>query len=56
MANRARRPGEYHIYLARGLDTSLLPDGVYVLEVIAEDTRGNTAQRSLPFRLVNQRA
>jgi hypothetical protein len=55
-ANRASRPGDYHIYLARGLDTRTLPDGVYHLEVIAEDTRGNTARRVLPFRVVNQRA
>jgi hypothetical protein len=55
-ANRARHPGDYHVYLARELDTRMFPDGVYVLEVVAEDTRGNTAQRSQPFRVVNQRA
>jgi hypothetical protein len=54
--NRARRPGDYHLYLARDLDTRAFPDGVFVLEVFAEDTRGNTAERSLPFRVVNQRA
>ena len=55
-ANRAHRPGDYHLYLARELDTRTFPDGVYVLEVIAEDTRGNTARRVLPFRVVNQSA
>jgi hypothetical protein len=54
--NRARRPGDYHLYLAHDLDTRMFPNGVYTLEVFAEDTRGNTAQRSLPFRVVNQSA
>jgi hypothetical protein len=55
-ANRANRPGDYRLYLARGLDTHTFGNGVYVLEVMAADTRGNTARRALPFRVFNQSA
>jgi hypothetical protein len=53
-ANRPNHPGDYRFYLARGLDTHGLSNGVYVLQVLAADTRDNTALRSLPFRVANQ--
>ena len=42
--NRARRPGLYRIYLTRGWNTSAIPDGRYTLEVVAADSRGNSAR------------
>jgi hypothetical protein len=56
LANRANQPGDYRFYLARGLDTHAVSNGVYVLQVLAADTRGNTAERALPFRVANQSA
>ena len=44
-------PGRYVFWLAHGFDTHALPDGSYVLEVAAEDTRGNTGTGSAAFTL-----
>lgn len=52
--NHANRPGDYRFYLARGWNTGAVPDGLYLLQIEAFDTRGNRGSRQLPFRIANQ--
>ena len=39
--NKPWRAGRYRVYLARGLDTRQLAEGIASIEVEAADTRGN---------------
>ena len=53
----AHLAGRYLFHLVPDFfDTSLLPDGTYILNVTAIDTRGNRAVKHVPFRIVNQPA
>jgi hypothetical protein len=52
--NRPSHPGDYRFYLAHSLDTTMYADGVYTLQVTADDTRGNMTTAALPFRIVNR--
>ena len=51
--NRASQPGRYVFYLARSIDTTRLANGLYAVEVLAADTRGNSTTARLPFRVAN---
>jgi hypothetical protein len=51
--NRPDRPGRYEYYLAHGLDTGLLPNGSYVLQVEALDEQENLGEASFPFTILN---
>lgn len=51
--NRPNRPGRYEYYLAHGLDTRLLPNGAYVLQVDALDDQENLGQASFAFTVAN---
>jgi hypothetical protein len=51
--NRALASGRYVFWLARGRDIHGLPAGTYELEVLASDTRDNTARRSVTFAIPN---
>ncbi len=51
--NREDRPGRYRFYLISGLDTRLLRNRHYRLEVRASDTRGNAATAVLPVTIDN---
>lgn len=51
--NRPDRPGRYEYYLARDLDTRLLPNGGYVLQVDVLDAQENLAQAFYPFSVLN---
>lgn len=51
--NKKNRPGNYVYYLQHDFDTSLLPNGSYVLEVTAADTRGNTGTAAVQFATAN---
>jgi hypothetical protein len=51
--NRANRPGHYEYYLAHELNTALLPNGAYVLQVDALDAQENLGQASFPFTVTN---
>jgi len=51
--NRPNRPGRYEYYLSHGLDTRLLPNGSYVLEVEALDEQENAGHASFPFTILN---
>lgn len=53
--NRPNRPGRYRIFLARGWNSAALPDGRYLLEVAASDTRGNRTRFRTEIQLVNGR-
>jgi len=53
LQNRPSHPGDYRFYLAHSFDTTRLADGVYTLEVVASDTRGNSTTAALPFRVAN---
>jgi hypothetical protein len=44
--NRSYRPGQYFFLLRRGWDSSSVPNGVYRLEIDAEDAAGNATRRS----------
>lgn len=52
--NRPGKPGRYMFVLAHTWSTTTLPNGVYRLEVVAEDLSGNRAYAQLPFELVNR--
>ena len=52
--NKRGRPGRYRFVLAQGWDTRALADGVYLVEVAASDTRGNTGFRRFPMRIANR--
>lgn len=54
LENRAGRPGRYRYLVVAGLDSRVLPDGRYRLEIEAADTRGNSARAGLPFRVANR--
>ena len=51
--NRPHRRGRYEYYLAHELDTHVLPNGSYVLQVDALDEQDNMGQASLPFTVAN---
>jgi hypothetical protein len=51
--NGSKRPGIYNFWLVKGLDSSLLPNGSYDLVVLASDTRGNTARRTVQLLVEN---
>jgi murein DD-endopeptidase MepM/ murein hydrolase activator NlpD len=51
--NRPLDPGRYIFWLAHGLDVHSLPDGTYQLQVLASDTRDNTASRSVTLTITN---
>jgi hypothetical protein len=51
--NKPNRPGRYEFYLAHELDTSLLPNGSYVLQVDALDEQENFGQASFAFTILN---
>jgi hypothetical protein len=51
--NRANRPGRYEYYLTHGLNTGLLPNGSYVLQVDALDAQENVGQASFAFSILN---
>lgn len=52
--NRAGKQGYYRFLLLRDWQSQSLPDGVYQLEVLASDTRGNAITATLPFSVDNQ--
>jgi hypothetical protein len=52
--NRAGRPGDYNFYLRQAFRTTALRDGPYRLQVVATDTRGNTARSTLAFTVANR--
>ncbi len=51
--NRPDRPGHYEYYLAHELDTRLLQNGSYVLQVEALDEQENVGQASFAFTVTN---
>lgn len=51
--NKPNRPGQYIFWLAHGLDTTSLPNGAYVLEVIASDTRNNVGTATVALTIAN---
>ena len=51
--NRPNRPGRFEFYLAHQLDTGLLPNGSYQLQVDALDVQENLGQASFPFTILN---
>lgn len=51
--NKANRPGRYEFYLAHELETGLLPNGSYVLQVDALDDQENLGQASFAFTITN---
>jgi len=51
--NRPNRPGHYEYYLTHQLDTGMLPNGSYVLQVDALDAQENVGQASFAFTVTN---
>jgi hypothetical protein len=51
--NRRNVPGKYFFWLARDLDTNLLPDGPNTISVTVSDIRGNTASTKFTFDVAN---
>jgi hypothetical protein len=51
--NNPDQPGNYHFWLQRGLDTTLHPNGSYVIEVEASDVRQNTRTGQLQVTIAN---
>jgi hypothetical protein len=51
--NRPGKPGRYRFFMAHSWTTSLLPNGLYRLEVAATDSQGNRAVSGLPFTIAN---
>ena len=51
--NRPGRRGRYKYYLAHQLDTHLLPNGSYTLQVDALDEQENVGQSSFTFTVAN---
>jgi len=49
-------PGHYVFWLAHDLDARALPDGIYELQVAAEDTRGNTGTGSTTFVIADDQS
>jgi len=52
--NKRGRPGRYRFVLTASWDTRGVADGVYLVEVAASDTRGNTGFRRFPIRIANR--
>lgn len=52
--NKPWRPGHYEFFLARSFDTRTLRDGVYSVEVTAEDTAGNRTTSAFPLVVDNR--
>jgi hypothetical protein len=52
--NKRGRPGRYRFVLTASWDTRGVTDGVYLVEVAASDTRGNTGFRRFPIRIANR--
>jgi hypothetical protein len=46
-------PGVYNFWLARGLDTTKLPDGEYELWITADDLGGNEVEQSFELTVAN---
>jgi hypothetical protein len=51
--NKGNRPGGYLFWVAHDIDTAALGDGRYQVQVLAEDTRGNTGSNTLDFTVAN---
>jgi murein DD-endopeptidase MepM/ murein hydrolase activator NlpD len=51
--NKINRPGRYEFYLAHELETGLLPNGSYVLQVDVLDDQENLGQASFAFTIRN---
>jgi hypothetical protein len=51
----ASMPGRYLFELAGSYDTTALPNGVYELDVVATDERGNRAKTTERFSILNAR-
>ena len=51
--NKPHRPGQYIFWVAHGIDTTVIPNGTYTLEVFATDTRNNIGSASLGFTIAN---
>jgi hypothetical protein len=51
--NRSYRSGQYFFLLRRGWNSSTVPNGIYRLEIAAEDTAGNTTRRGQRIVVAN---
>jgi hypothetical protein len=51
--NRPYRPGQYFFVLRAGWDSSSIPNGIYRLEIAAEDASGNLTRRSQRIVVAN---
>ena len=51
--NRPGKPGLFRFFLAHTWSTTLLPDGIYRIEVEASDVRGRKGALALPFTIAN---
>ncbi len=51
--NKPYRPGQYIFWVAHGIDTTVLPNGTYTLEVMASDTRNNVGSATLAITVAN---
>jgi peptidase M23-like protein len=51
--NEANRVGDYRYWLVRGVDTTMLGDGLHTIWVTATDVRGNRTARTLTFDVTN---
>jgi hypothetical protein len=51
--NKGHRPGSYLFWVTHGFDTTMVPDGAYRLQVVAEDTRYNRGLGTLDVTIAN---
>jgi hypothetical protein len=51
--NKPPKPGRYCFFVAHGWSTTLLPNGLYRVEVHAADAQGNSARSGIPFTISN---
>jgi murein DD-endopeptidase MepM/ murein hydrolase activator NlpD len=51
--NKPHRPGRYLFWVAHALDTTAFPNGTYMLQVEAADTRHNVGVSSTPVTIAN---
>lgn len=51
--NRPNTPGRYRFFVAHAWSTTLLPNGLYRIQVEARDEGGNAARAGLPFTIRN---
>ena len=51
--NKPNRPGDYRFWLTSSLDTTSLPNGMYWIEVQAENLRGATGDNMLGITVAN---